>query len=119
MPITKTFANTFRDMMRAKLRGFIRRSILRYALAVALVTGIPVEGGHPAVDPVAGQRGVVEMGERGAERLDLRDERQEHRVEINHSRSRWVSVNANVRDAGHQKGSGELGDVGVPTGVQS
>lgn len=38
MEITKTFANTFGDMMRAKLRWFVRRSLYRYAIAVVLIT---------------------------------------------------------------------------------
>jgi hypothetical protein len=38
MEITKTFSNTFGDMMRAKIRWFLRRSVLRYAVAVALIT---------------------------------------------------------------------------------
>ena len=38
MEITKTFANTFSDMMRAKIRWFFRRSLYRYAIAVALIT---------------------------------------------------------------------------------
>ena len=38
MEITKTFANTFHDMMHAKLRWFVRRSLFRYAIAVSLIT---------------------------------------------------------------------------------
>lgn len=38
MEIRKTFANSFHDMMRAKWRWFLRRSLLRYALAIALIT---------------------------------------------------------------------------------
>ena len=38
MEITKTFANTFPHMMRAKLKWFLRRSVLRYAIATALIT---------------------------------------------------------------------------------
>jgi hypothetical protein len=38
MEIRKTFANSFHDMMRAKWRWFLRRSILRYAIAIALIT---------------------------------------------------------------------------------
>ena len=38
MEITKTFANTFPHMMRAKLKWFFRRSLLRYAIATALIT---------------------------------------------------------------------------------
>lgn len=38
MEITKTFANTFYDMMRAKMRWFLRRSLFRYAIAIALIT---------------------------------------------------------------------------------
>lgn len=48
MEITKTFANTFRDMMRAKLRWFFRRSLYRYAIAVALIT-FGLHGGDPAL----------------------------------------------------------------------
>lgn len=38
MEITKTFANAFPYMMRAKLRWFFRRSLFRYAIATALIT---------------------------------------------------------------------------------
>lgn len=38
MEITRTFANTYGDMMRAKMRLFFRRSVYRYAIAVALIT---------------------------------------------------------------------------------
>ena len=52
MEITKTFGNTFSDMMRAKVRWFLRRSVLRYAIAVALIT-YGLHGRDTSMEPLA------------------------------------------------------------------
>ncbi len=52
MEITKTFANTFSDMMRAKLRRFLRRSVFRYAIAVVLIT-YGLHGRDTALEPIS------------------------------------------------------------------
>lgn len=52
MEITKTFANTFSDMMRAKIRLFLRRSVFRYAIAVALIT-YGLHGRDASIEPLS------------------------------------------------------------------
>ena len=51
MEITKTFSNTFSDMMRAKFRWFLRRSVFRYAIAVGLIT-YGLHGRTTALEPL-------------------------------------------------------------------
>jgi len=52
MEVTKTFARTFRDLMRAKLRSFARCSFYRYAVGVAIIT-VSVHGSDPALTSAA------------------------------------------------------------------